>query len=332
MTFDKAAWAIDGPLTKAALARVSLYASTSGAEGVVNAGDLKVSQLPTPGVGLQIAPGAGLVRNRYQGTNINQTYTVTNPSVHTLSGSAMPPSSPSSQVYVVGVVVGDPEFSQSGHPFMPTTIPAGQESSFTYVRPMILPAATVPGIADGTSGGFNFPFLPLALLVVPPNTTTITNSMIYDLREVTQPRSWLAQGAGYLPGGTLNYLTSTTWTMFPQFTVLEVKVPTWATKVKVIGYIEGLRLDKAGAGSISAYIEGTSLAGFQTNIDEYVPNNQKDRRSYNVGGEIDVTSLRGQTRRFSLRGMVANAASSGFLLADSSTQAMLSLYFEETPT
>lgn len=329
MTFEKAAWAIDGPLTKAALARVQAFAATAGSEGVIDVTDLKVTQLATPGAGLLISPGAGIVLNRYQGSKPNQSYTVVNPSAHTVSGSAMPPQMSSAQDYIVGVVVGDPEFSQTGHPFMPTTIPSGQESSFTYVRPMILSASAF----GGAVGSQSWPFLPLALLSIPANTTTITNSMITDLRQMAQPRTKLAQGIASLAAGATQDLSSVgTWQRFPNVPVLSIQVPKWATVAKIMGTMEGVRLNKSGSGSLQVYIEGGYGAGAWTNVDEFTPSNERDRRSYSLAGEINVSAIRGGYVVFSVRGQASNSASANFLRADQHTQVMLSVFFEEVPT
>ena len=54
-------WAIDGARTSAARARQAQYDATGGAEGVSRPGDLKVSALDVPGLGVQIAGGGALI-------------------------------------------------------------------------------------------------------------------------------------------------------------------------------------------------------------------------------------------------------------------------------
>ena len=51
-------------------------------QGVVKKNDLKVKQLATPGVGVLIEAGVGIVLNKYQ-TSPNESYVVSNPSTHT---------------------------------------------------------------------------------------------------------------------------------------------------------------------------------------------------------------------------------------------------------
>ena len=58
MTFNHAAWAIDGATINSALARTQAYAANSGQQGIVQLGDLKVTELAVAGNGLLISAGA----------------------------------------------------------------------------------------------------------------------------------------------------------------------------------------------------------------------------------------------------------------------------------
>src|SRR5688500_10553754 len=122
MTFENTAWAINGALLGSSLARRAEYAAVGGAEGVVQKNDLKVTQLAVPGVGMLIEAGVGLVNNQYQ-TIPNETYVVSNPSTHTIPSASMPGASGSARSFLVTVVVGDKDFSQTGHPWMLATDP-----------------------------------------------------------------------------------------------------------------------------------------------------------------------------------------------------------------
>lgn len=331
MTFNPAAWAIDGARLNSALARTEAYAAASGSQGIIQKGDLKVATLDTPGNGLKIGAGSALILNGYQGSSTDQMYTVTNPDVHTVTSGSMPAANASAKSYILAVVIGDAEYSQAGHPFMlATDPPAGQEDTFVYVRPVMIPVAD----ATVTSLNVGYPALPLARIDIPANTTTITSSMIVDIRNLARPRTWLAVGYAAAPNteNGLNVTTANSWERFPDVNALSVKIPDWAVKAKVMGFVEGLRLDHAGNGSLQPYIVGTSLVGGTTNLDEFAPKNQKDRRTYNVGGEIDVTSVAGTTKGFAVRGKAGDSDSKNFLLSNAATSVMLQVYFEEQPT
>lgn len=330
MTLNKAAWAIDGPTINASLAREAVYATSSGDQGIVQKGDLKVTPLATPGNGLRIAAGAGLVLNGYLETP-DQMYSISNPSVHTVLAADMPPSTASDESYILAIVVGDAEFSQAGHPFMlATDPPVGEASTFEYVRPVMVPVA-------GTSVkklNVDYPALELARIDIPASTTTITADMITDLRKLARPRTFLAASHNPAPSGAkyLNPLTNDVWERFPDVGIITVAVPEWAVKAKIMGFVEGARLDKAGTGKIRPYVEGTALAGNVTNVDEFVPNTQDDRRSYSVGAEIDVTTIAGTTKTFSIEAQANGSGSKGFLKTDNKGSAMLWVLFEEQPT
>jgi hypothetical protein len=326
MTFNKAAWAVDGALLNSALARSSTYATSSGAQGVTQGADLKVTQLGTPGPGLQIAAGTALVLNRYQ-TTPSQTYVVSNAAAHTVTSGEMPASNPSARSYVLAVVVGDPEFSQSGHPFMlASDPPSGQAAGFTYVRPVMISvssgATTVPG---------NFPALPLARIDIPANTTTVTQAMITDLRQLVGRRTYTDMGSVVGPANDPVNSTGATWERMPAATIVDVVVPTWATEMRVIGYLEGVKISKAVQARIQPYIEGTSIVGYITNVDEGAPGsgNPTVTRNYNVGGKLNVSSLRGQAIKVSIRAQVNNDPSAGGIATDPNSTALLQVFFEE---
>lgn len=191
MTFNPSAWAIDGAWLQSSLARRALFASTSGAWGVISASDLKVQPLAVPGVGIRIGAGAGVVLNGYESGTPSQSYVVENPGDHTIPAASMPPVSSTTQFFIVAATVGDPEFSQAGHPWMTSSDPAEGIENFDYVRPWLIPVAGAPTtqtVSQIANGSLGYPVLPLALLTIPANTSTITADMITDLRRLVHRR------------------------------------------------------------------------------------------------------------------------------------------------
>lgn len=327
MTFNNSPWAIDGALVEASQARTETYANSSGNEGVVSRNDLKVSQLTVAGNGLLISAGAALVLNRYQ-TTPNQMYVVTNPGGHTVGSSSMPATSTSDRTFIVAIAVGDPEFSQIGHPFMLSTDPpAGSESTFDYVRPVV--------VLESDFNNRSYPAVPLARLELPANTSTITNAMLTDIREISRPRrsSEVANVTGPSGDNPLNGGGGNpgVYERFPNVNVLTVKIPDWAVKAKIIGYVEGLKLLKAGDGDLRVNISGESLSTPITDFDENAAGAGNERRSYNLGGEIDVRSVAGQTKTFIVQGRPNATADKGALVADGRSSVGLFVQFEERP-
>ena len=324
MSFSTAPWAIDGPIINSALARQQTHITSSGSEGVAQAGHLKVAPLNTPGVGVQIAAGGGVVLNRYQTNGIDQSYVVSNPDPHIIPSDSMPGSVPVARSFILAVVIGDPQYSRLGHPWMPSTGPeAGQESSFVYVRPTLIPVAS-----GATSLSVNYPALVLARIDIPANTTTITAGMITDLRRIARPRTEIHMGQTAGGVKTLNSAANV-FTNFPPNDALTVRVPEWATKAVVMGFVEGLYKTKLGFGELAITIRDKGISGIVTPIDEPAPAGNGDRVAYNVAATLDVTSVRGQTVSFATLGRPLNTASVGFLQSNANTTVGMTVQFKE---
>lgn len=294
MTFDNAAWAINGATLGASLARRAEYAALGGASGIVQSADLKVSQLDTPGIGVQVAPGVALITNGYQSIP-NESYVASNPGVHTIPASSMPASNPAAASYILAVVVGDPDFSQVGHPWMPSTgVPAGQENTFQYVRPTLI---SVPAGTTTLTGAY--PALPLARIDIPANTTTITNAMIVDLRKLARPRQeqqifvspgsiWssnnvpIPSGSAYGNWGTAQFAPTVT-------------VPTWAKRAIVIASINGVGLTDT---SVNVFGHVRTRLGSSVGPDtvfDYSVGGGGIRDNLQTAGSYDVSAIAGTT-------------------------------------
>jgi hypothetical protein len=297
MTFDSAAWAINGPEIGAALARRAQYAG-SRQSGIVQKDDLKVHQLSTPGVGLVIDEGVGIVLNGYQNaltSGVNEAYVVNNPAAHTIAAVDMPASNPSAQSYMVAIVVGDPDFDNTNHPWMPSTgVPTGEESTYQYVRPTLIPCA-----AGATTLNVNYPALLLARLDVPANTTTIVDSYIHNLRKLANPRqeqeifvspsgTWGNASPRYIPSGSA-YGDWAASDYAPS-----VAVPSWAKRAIVVASINGVRLADSSsnvAGGVRTQMG--SVSGPATTFDIPSGTSGAQRMNLQTAGEYDMTSVAG---------------------------------------
>lgn len=296
MTFENAAWAIDGALLGSSLARRAEYAATGGAQGTVQKNDLRVTELGVPGVGILVEAGVGLVKNEYQ-TVPNETYVVSNPSTHTVPSIEMPAANPSAKSYIVAVVVGDPDFSQTGHPWMGSDDPPiGDEQTFEYVRVTLIEVS-----AGATSLDVNYPALPLARIDVPADTTTITDSMITDLRSLALPRQ--SQEIFVSPGGTFTYanpryidVSSGTWYNWGAADYGPyIDVPEWATRAIVVTSINGIVIRDTGVNIVGNL--RTRLGTVTGPITKFDYDNTGAgilRDNLQCAGEFDVSSIAGQ--------------------------------------
>lgn len=306
MTFENAAYAINGAEISAALARRALY-SEARQGGIVQKDDLKVSPLAVPGVGVVISEGVGLVLNGYQ-DDPNEVYVVSNPGGHTLPPMEMPAANPAARSFIVAVVVGDPDFSQSGHPWMPSDgIPAGQESTFQYVRPTLIPVAD----ANVTSLDVGYPALELARLDIPANTTTITGAMITDLRKLASPRQsqeifvgapWSSSSTDVIPSGN----AYADWGAKYKPTV---RVPSWAKRAIVVASINGVRLtdpSKNVTGGVRTQL-GT-VSGPATSFDIPLGTSGPQRLNLQTAGEYSIAGIAGTTVDLRVEGYESNPA------------------------
>src|SRR5690625_812668 len=74
MAMERVPYLVGGGFEHSAeVMRAMLAASTSGAEGIVTPGDMKVQPLSVPGTAVRVAPGNALIRNSYGGGQA-QTY------------------------------------------------------------------------------------------------------------------------------------------------------------------------------------------------------------------------------------------------------------------
>lgn len=181
MTFANIPLAVDGALTGASLLRKGLMASLKGG-GVARANDLRVTATVPNAQSLQISSGLAIIPNGYQGSSPDEVYVEANPNPHTITSSDMPSSSGSTTYWMVCLVVGDPAYDQTGHPFMPSDFSGEDPNAFQYVRPVLLACSSLDTRFEDL--GKPYPGLALARLQIPPSTTTITDAMITDLRVI----------------------------------------------------------------------------------------------------------------------------------------------------
>ncbi|KPC94696.1 hypothetical protein ADL27_13100, partial [Streptomyces sp. NRRL F-6602] len=165
-------------------------------QGVTTGLDLKVSALATPGAGVQISDGSATITGKV--SPVQGSYNSYNIGTDTVSVAATGSTARSDMLILR---VEDPEYEG-------TRNPATDPIVFWQVVTNVSSSATT--VPSGYSA------IPLARVDIPANTATITNAMITDLRQVTNPRRdrfmqpYLAQNpAVYLTG------TSETWKDWP---------------------------------------------------------------------------------------------------------------------
>ncbi len=260
MAMDSTPWFIDGGARhSAAIARTLAYAATTGAEGIVSPGDLKVVQKSPTSAAVQVLPGAGLVLNRGNG-GAQQTYVARNA---TATDVAVPANTNAAggatQYHIVALRIEDPNVSQT------TTWPAATDPlTYAYAKLVLLSSgitATTERPSQVTAvNGQSLIFL--ARIAVPAGQGAVTDSMITNLRTMALPRSssvLLSWGPTTAAQAQLMTTTSHPSGSFTQWlssaSAGPITVPLWATHVSLIAHI-------AGAGTTFADVDGSLRARF----------------------------------------------------------------------
>ena len=256
MAMERVPYLVGGGFEHSAeVMRAMLAAATSGAEGIVNAGDFKVQPLAVPGTSVRVAPGNGLVRNSYGGGQA-QTY-----ACRAGSQTEVPIAATGSSGWRNDLIVAridDPTYQ--GGSFDPATFEAAR---FEVI-------SGVPSDQKDLSGlGLSYPAIPLARLNVPPSTGTITESMITDLRSIAIPRVQRHLFTHNLAPEETDQLLGTpgenegeAWpNVFWYFSI-----PDWAQRVRVRAILGGVRVEQVSPNNFGQlYVRfGTVPTGFST--------------------------------------------------------------------
>lgn len=225
----------------AELMRVMLAAATSGAEGIVTPGDMKITPLDVPGTSVSAAPGNALIRNSYGGGTA-QTYAARAASQTDLPIAAT--GSGGGRTDLIVARIDDPTYA--GGAFDPLTYEAAK---FEVIRGVPSDTKTVKGL------GLGYPAIPLARVTLPASTGTITKGMITDLRYLAQPRKERHLFIEPILADEENlrlYSTGTNGQVWPNTTSWRVDVPSWAQRMRVVANWGGV-LIRGVSGPANAY-------------------------------------------------------------------------------
>lgn len=327
MAWDNAPWALDGTLTKSELARRAQYAATGGAEGVVGIGDLKVIPLAVPGNGFRISVGGAQILNRYT-TPLNQTYVASNPTIETVDSTRTPAVNAAIRSHLVVATVGDPQYSPTGHPWMPADMVGQNLNTFQYVRSWIIP--NVPASTTRFDQlGLNYPGLALARIDLPAGSTTYGAAQIVDLRQMAAPRTKDVQwNVATSVNDVLFVTTPGTFEYWPDNSQAAVEIPTWASYAYVDGWVNGFS-DATSDLTKAEFRIGSAAMGVYTPSSKY-SSAEPGRKNVLMGGRIYVPpAYRGTTQNWQISATPQDAASQSDLTTDLWTNCMVHIRFAE---
>lgn len=331
MGWDNAPTAIDGTQLQGEDLRRGLYA-TSKSQGIAGVGDLKVLPLSVPGNGFRVSPGSALVYNKYV-TPIRESYSVGAPTEDIFGSGGMPASIGSPRSHLVAVMVGDPQYSNAGHPYFPATFPGLNDPlTYQYTRTWLFQNVPAGSGQAWLDANVPYPALALARLDVPASTTTIQASHIVDLRTMANPRTLDVQWNQAVVGAdVLAVVTAFTYKPWPAAAAKAIDIPSWATKCYVDAYIYGF-VQGGGAAIVDAAmrvgINGGSVGAqsvFYSPVAEAA-----GRKLVLLGAPIAISAAeRGTTKTFEIQATYSNTSMNNALATDTRTSASVHLRFAE---
>jgi hypothetical protein len=224
------------------VARLLAYAGTGGAGGIAEPGGLKVAPLSVPGTSVRVLPGAAVLVNQYPGGS-QQSYLVRSSVAEEVPVTATGSGSGRNDLVVARVL--DPQYEGSA--------PANPDT-FAYARVARIQGVSAANVASVAAAQaycqtLPYPCEPLAALILPASTGTVTSGMIRDLRQLAQARTARAVFTGQ-PTAQQD-LTASTFTIFPAAPQFPVEIPLWATYVTVIATLSGINaVNAAAAGNL----------------------------------------------------------------------------------
>jgi hypothetical protein len=215
MTLFQAPILTNGATHSAQQFRMLVRDLARGAEGITEGDDLKVAPLDTPGAGVQIGDGSGIVRSK--ANSFGGSYAVCNIGAATVDV-ASTGATPRSDMVVLRVL--DKEYEGDLDPA------TDQIEFFDVISDVGSTATTVPA---------GYTAIPLARIDLPASTSTITAGMITDIRQVANPRRDSTLQT-YSPSTALVELSGTSgavqyWSNVPGW---NIPVPSWATTARIV--------------------------------------------------------------------------------------------------
>lgn len=239
MAWDSVPWFVEGGAEHSSeVTRLLSYAAFGGGEGIVGSADLQARALQTPAAAVQVMPGACAILNRAAGSSY-QAYAARLPSADSIPIAATGVAARSDLIvarienpYSYGETWPNPTDPKTG-PYVFTRVISGVPNTTTNVR-QVRP---------------NDSAITLARIDIPANTSSITQAMIKDLRQLVIQR----KDRDIYTASPSNEQTwagnKGSWVQWPPVARWQVTVPTWATKAKAV-------MNLAGVQVINGYVWG----------------------------------------------------------------------------
>lgn len=240
--WDTVPWAVGGGAKHSVnISRVLAYAAFGGKEGIVGPGDLLVRELANaPGPQVRVAPGACSIKNRAGGIDY-ECYAGRLIAEDEIDIAATGASGGRHDMIVARVENPHIESEPWPDPADPVVGP------YIFTRVISGVAADAERIGDLPAQYQSQTLIPLARIDIPANTYAITQDMIHDVRFMAAPRMLRIQRIINLKDSApANVLGATDWNVWPDAATWTQRIPDWAVRAQVVGYIAGSRLIDVG--------------------------------------------------------------------------------------
>ncbi|MET9528126.1 hypothetical protein [Streptomyces coeruleorubidus] len=324
MPWDSVPWFTEGEAEHSSeVARLLAYAAFAGAEGIIGNSDLQVKALATPASRVQILTGACAILNRASGGKY-QAYAARLPSADEVNIAATGSTARSD------LIIARIENPYSyGETWPQPTDPANGPYVFTRVVSNVPKTTTrVKQVRPGDSA------ITLARIDIPANTSSITQGMIKDLREMANPRRRRVFRALRGTWDTPDEVGNTkypSWEEFPNGARWDIEVPEWATSATI--QATWAQLDQRNAkdsyGRLRVAFGSVTTPETRFHCD-YTGNAQ--RHTLVGGGTVAIpSSMRGNVYDAVLEGC-GESGYTGVLEADGGAAVFLDIEFVEDPT
>jgi hypothetical protein len=329
LVFNLGVWAVDGQTSDAVLARLQLQSATSGAQGVVGAGDLVVTATATPSGDVLVGSGACVITGQeaaFQGSYFGY-------NVGPASVSVTPTGGAGGRSDLIVARVEDPTVAGTPWTHDPAT------------EPLIYPRVIEGVSASTTKAPAGQSAIPLARIDIPASTSTITQAMIHDLRgadDNTTDGNGRSQRAlriqrGVSPIDFAGNIKTPDWENWPNL-VWTVVVPSWATQAQIVAHWGSVLFqssdgngDATGATRIALGVGGTTVYTNSSAYNFNINTNNAQRVDIMNADQVSIpAALRGRTCSLSMQ-VSGGATTLGRLRADGWANFYVDIEFLEVP-
>jgi hypothetical protein len=319
VTFQTAAYAVDGNQESGNFLRLMLQSASAGGQGIIGPTDLLVTANVTPTSGINIASGACIIlgqettfQGSYYGYNVGVDASLT-----------IGPTSGSPRSDMIVARAEDPTWSGS-----PWGNPAAGQIIFPRVITNVSSSATtVPG---------NFSAIPLARIDMPASVSVVQSSYIHDLRGVANPLRILQVLTASGPGSPQTWTVSTTPHAWPGAASWQVPIPSWATTMACTWTIGEAVYQTGGNGTARGFVNpviGSSVSSptvtFPQSLISMTSTTGPWRHTIAGGGTVAIPAgIRGTTQTLQFA-QITDGTNTGLLAVDEGSQISVIYEFQQ---